>query len=187
MSRIRRFVDFIATPLGRFVVIVDEEGCLRVSGFAERHARVERELERHAAGPDIELVETADPAGISSAVARYFAGELGALVGLPMALEGTPFQLQVWHALATIPCGETRSYAELARAVGRPAAVRAVGMANGSNPLGLILPCHRVVGSDGSLTGYGGGVERKQWLLFHERGAAQQRAFAFAAPDARRR
>jgi len=87
---------------------------------------------------------------------------------LPLAPRGSPFQLEVWAALARIPFGETRSYAELARAIERPRAVRAVGAANARNPLSLIVPCHRVIGSDGSLTGYAGGVERKRWLLAHE-------------------
>ena len=81
---------------------------------------------------------------------------------------GTPFQRAVWRALREIPCGETRSYGEIARRIGRPKAVRAVGLANGANPIGIVVPCHRVIGSNGTLTGYGGGIERKRWLLAHE-------------------
>lgn len=99
---------------------------------------------------------------------RYFEGELTALDDVPVELNGTPFQKQVWLALRRIPCGATISYAELARRIGKAAAVRAVGSANGANPVAVIVPCHRVIGSDGSLTGYGGGLERKQWLLAHE-------------------
>ncbi len=103
---------------------------------------------------------------------------------LPLSPRGTSFQRDVWEALRTIPFGETRSYADIARAIGRPSAVRAVGAANGKNPLSIIVPCHRVIGSDGSLTGYAGGMERKQWLLQHElacigRGSAPA---AFEAP-----
>ncbi|MET7918408.1 methylated-DNA--[protein]-cysteine S-methyltransferase [Streptomyces avermitilis] len=101
----------------------------------------------------------------------YFAGELTEF-DLPLRLDGTPFQRTVWEQLRRIPYGETRSYGELADALGNPKASRAVGLANGKNPLGIIVPCHRVVGADGSLTGYGGGLERKQRLLDFERGAA---------------
>jgi methylated-DNA-[protein]-cysteine S-methyltransferase len=97
----------------------------------------------------------------------YLAGELQAFE-VPVAPQGTPFQQEVWAALRTIPFGATWSYARLARAIGRPAAVRAVGAANGQNPIALIIPCHRVIGADGTLTGYAGGLPRKQWLLAHE-------------------
>ncbi|MBM7439904.1 methylated-DNA--[protein]-cysteine S-methyltransferase [Streptomyces sp. HB132] len=100
----------------------------------------------------------------------YFAGELTEF-DLPLRLEGTPFQRGVWAELARIPYGETRSYGELAGHLGKPGASRAVGLANGRNPVGIIVPCHRVVGASGSLTGYGGGLDRKQRLLSFERGA----------------
>lgn len=99
---------------------------------------------------------------------RYFAGEISALDTVPVELNGTPFQKSVWQALRRIPGGTTISYAELAKRIGDPAAVRAVGTANGANPVAVIVPCHRVIGSDGRLTGYGGGLDRKQWLLQHE-------------------
>jgi len=83
---------------------------------------------------------------------------------------GTPFQQEVWRSLRAIPCGTTTSYGKLAAQIGRPAAVRAVGLANGANPVAVVIPCHRVIGSNGSLTGYGGGLERKRWLLDHEKG-----------------
>ena len=95
---------------------------------------------------------------------RYFAGER-VQFACPLDLHGTPFQLQVWHALTRIPYGETRSYAEIAREIGHPSAVRAVGAANGANPVAIIVPCHRVIGSNGALTGYGGGLPTKAWLL----------------------
>jgi methylated-DNA-[protein]-cysteine S-methyltransferase len=84
-------------------------------------------------------------------------------------MEGTDFQRAVWKALCTVPCGQTLSYGALARRIGRPKAVRAVGLANGANPIGIVVPCHRVIGADGTLTGYGGGLDRKRWLLAHER------------------
>ena len=98
---------------------------------------------------------------------EYFAGERIAF-DLPLGPDGTGFQKLVWHALSQIPYGVTRSYGELARAIGRPAASRAVGMANSKNPISIIVPCHRVIGANGSLTGYAGGMRVKQWLLEHE-------------------
>lgn len=100
-------------------------------------------------------------------LAAYFAGER-AVFDLPLAPAGTAFQLRVWQALRDIPAGETRSYGEIAAGIGRPSASRAVGAANGANPIGIIVPCHRVVGADGTLTGYAGGLDRKRWLLAHE-------------------
>ncbi len=102
----------------------------------------------------------------------YFAGTLHAF-DLPLAPAGTPFQQSVWHALRAIPRGHTQSYAGIARAIANPNAVRAVGLANGRNPISIIVPCHRVIGADGSLTGYGGGLARKRWLLEHEATEAQ--------------
>jgi len=116
---------------------------------------------------------------------RYFAGELTAF-DLPLDPAGTPFQRQVWDELVRIPVGETISYGELARRVGRPGSARAVGAANGQNPISIVIPCHRVIGSDGKLTGYGGGLPRKAWLLDHEAGMARgQLAFAPAPLVAR--
>jgi methylated-DNA-[protein]-cysteine S-methyltransferase len=103
------------------------------------------------------------------ALAAYFGGELDALADVPVKTEGTAFQRDVWNALRRIPAGATISYGQLAANVGRPTASRAVGLANGSNPISIVLPCHRVIGANGALTGYGGGIERKRWLLEHER------------------
>jgi len=99
----------------------------------------------------------------------YFAGDLAVIDRLPVRTGGTGFQRAVWQALRGIPCGTMVTYTELARRIGRPTAVRAVGHANGANPVGIVVPCHRVIGSGGSLTGYGGGIERKSWLLTHEK------------------
>ena len=110
----------------------------------------------------------------------YFAGELREF-SLPLAPVGTPFQLDVWNALRAIPYGETRSYGELAERIGRPKAVRAVGAANGANPLPIVVPCHRVIGSNGTLTGFGGGLPLKQALLALERGARDGQSEMFVA------
>jgi methylated-DNA-[protein]-cysteine S-methyltransferase len=105
---------------------------------------------------------------VAKQLAAYFAGELREF-DLPLAPRGTEFQMKVWRELCRIPYGETISYGELARRIGQPGASRAVGLANGRNPIGIIVPCHRVIGADGSLTGYGGGLDRKKWLLEHEK------------------
>ena len=99
----------------------------------------------------------------------YFGGETTALDGLDVELNGTPFQRRVWEALRAVRAGQTASYGDVARSIGAPAAVRAVGAANGANPVAIVVPCHRIIGASGSLTGYGGGLERKRWLLQHER------------------
>ncbi|MCF3176070.1 methylated-DNA--[protein]-cysteine S-methyltransferase [Streptomyces sioyaensis] len=123
--------------------------------------------------PQESFGDPADPGAppFAAAIAQlraYFRGELTTF-DLPLTLRGTPFQRRVWAALCTIPYGETRSYGQLAEALGLPTAARAVGLANGRNPVGIIVPCHRVVGADGSLTGYGGGLDRKRRLLAFER------------------
>jgi methylated-DNA-[protein]-cysteine S-methyltransferase len=114
--------------------------------------------------------------GIAAMLQRYFEGDIGVLDTIAVELNGTPFQKNVWQALRRIPAGSTISYSDLARRVGEPNAVRAVGTANGANPVAVIVPCHRVIGSNGSLTGYGGGLDRKQWLLVHE-GVVSQTLF----------
>lgn len=117
----------------------------------------------------LETVKTRrDPGGVVAALASYFSGQVDALDGVSVELNGTPFQQRVWQRLRAVRAGTTASYADVARAIGAPAAVRAVGAANGSNPVALIVPCHRIIGSDGRLTGYGGGLDRKRWLLEHE-------------------
>ena len=109
-----------------------------------------------------------DPLGVGTRLARYFDGRLDAIDDLPVDPGGTPFQRRVWSALRRLPCGATRSYGALAAGLGKPAASRAVGLANGANPIAIVIPCHRVIGSDGALTGYAGGIARKRWLLEHE-------------------
>jgi methylated-DNA-[protein]-cysteine S-methyltransferase len=110
-----------------------------------------------------------DPSGILARLEAYFAGDLAVIAGIPVRFDrGTTFQREVWNALREIPVGETISYAELARRVGRPSAFRAVGSANGQNPIGVVVPCHRVIAADGTLGGYTGGLDRKRWLLAHE-------------------
>jgi methylated-DNA-[protein]-cysteine S-methyltransferase len=169
------FVDCIETPIGRLDVVATEQGLLRAVGWRDGHARMDRQLATYRDSPAHRVAAASDPFGFSTALRAYFAGDLTAIDGLPVAAEGTDFQRSVWRSLRDIPAGETRSYADIARSIGRPRAVRAVGLANGANPVALVVPCHRVIGANGTLTGYGGGLERKRWLLEHEERAQTQR------------
>jgi methylated-DNA-[protein]-cysteine S-methyltransferase len=162
-------IDRLKTPIGTMIIAADAEGNLRVALFAKDEEIVRRYLRLQCGERGFSLEPAENPHGLSETIARYFAGELGAIDRIPVETGGTPFQREVWHALREIPCGTTTSYGELAKRIGRPAAVRAVGLANGANPVAVVVPCHRVIGSNGSLTGYGGGIERKRWLLDHEK------------------
>ncbi|HLK10225.1 MAG TPA: methylated-DNA--[protein]-cysteine S-methyltransferase [Candidatus Binatia bacterium] len=164
----RLLIDRTRTPLGELILVADGEGRLRAVGWADHEAHLLRRLRGHCDGRAFALVPRADPGGLTRALAAYFAGDLRAIDDLPVCTGGTPFQRAVWAALRRIPCGTTVSYGEIARRIGRPSAVRAVGQANNANPVGIVVPCHRVVAADGALAGYGGGVERKRWLLAHE-------------------
>ena len=157
----------VETPAGTFRLFA-KGGALVAAGFEEAAPRLLSRLEARF-GP-LDVREEADPAGAVAALRRYLAGDAPALDALAVDLGGTLFQRAVWEALREIPCGTTVTYAEVARRVGRPRAVRAVGAANGANPVSVVVPCHRVVGKDG-LRGYAGGLPRKEWLLAHE-GAA---------------
>ncbi len=148
------------------LLLVTEGATLRALDFADYEARMRTLLQRHYG--TVELVEGPLPATIATALDAYFAGDLTALDAVPVATGGSVFQKAVWAALRAIPPGTTTGYGALAAALGRPGAARAVGLANGSNPIGIVVPCHRVIGADGRLTGYAGGVERKAWLLRHE-------------------
>ncbi|WP_436356004.1 methylated-DNA--[protein]-cysteine S-methyltransferase [Brevundimonas sp. CEF1] len=162
-------LDRIASPVGEVLLVTDAEGAVRAFDFSDYEARMLKLLARHYG--EVALSEGRAPEAVRAAVAAYFGGDATALDGLPVRTGGTDFQRSVWAALRTIPAGETWSYGQLAHAIGKPSAVRAVGLANGANPVGVIVPCHRVVGANGTLTGYAGGLERKRWLLAHE-GAA---------------
>ena len=127
---------------------------------------IRRNLARWYRDVPVELYP--DPAGAVSALAKYFRGDLAALDGVDVELNGTPFQMRVWQALRSVGAGTTASYSDIARRIHASSAIRAVGAANGANPVALIVPCHRIIGTNGSLTGYGGGLDRKRWLLRHE-------------------
>lgn len=156
----------LSSPLGPLALAVSPRGLVALDLEGDEEGMLHR-LERRFGA--LSLARAGNPGGVVEALRRYFDGGLEALDELPVDPGGTPFQHQVWLTLRRIRAGETWSYARLAAEVGRSGAVRAVGAANGANPVPLVLPCHRVIGSDGRLVGYGGGLDRKQWLLRHER------------------
>jgi methylated-DNA-[protein]-cysteine S-methyltransferase len=162
----RLLLDRAPSPIGEILIVTDETGLLRAVDFHDFEPRLRRLLRLHYG--EVPLETGSAPAETRAAFARYFAGDVTALSDLAWDTGGTAFQRAVWRALAAIPPGQTVTYSELARRVDRPAAIRAVGAANGANPLSLVAPCHRVIGMSGALTGYAGGIDRKRWLLAHE-------------------
>jgi methylated-DNA-[protein]-cysteine S-methyltransferase len=162
-------IDRIGSPIGE-ILLVCEEAALVALDFQDFEERLYRDLGRRHRG--LEVKPGAAARSIREPIRRYFDGDRTALDRIPVRAGGTPFQERVWAALRRIPFGETVSYGTLARRLQVPRAYRAVGLANGSNPISIVVPCHRVIGSDGTLTGYGGGLERKRWLLQHEGVAA---------------
>ncbi|MFO1060658.1 MAG: methylated-DNA--[protein]-cysteine S-methyltransferase [Dongiaceae bacterium] len=161
-------LDRLETPIGALLLVADGAGRLQAAEWADAAERLAPVLRRRFATSLDALQPAHDPAGLTGALAAYFAGDLGAIDDLPIGEGGTGFQRRVWAALRGIPAGTTATYGAIAARLGRPAATRAVGHANGANPVSVVVPCHRLVGADGSLTGYGGGLARKRWLLTHE-------------------
>ena len=153
----RYFYKMVDSPVGRLKLVASDAGLAAILWENDRPGRVQLPIEAEDRRHPV-LVET------ERQLQEYFSGRRTAFA-LPLDVAGTVFQRQVWQALLTIPFGETRSYGQIARQIGKPAAVRAVGAANGANPIAVFLPCHRVIGADGSLTGYGGGLELKRALL----------------------
>ena len=165
---LKLLIDRIKTPIGEMLIVADHNGNLRAIDWADHEARMHRLLRLHCGGKGFVLEPTDNPSGLTNAIRSYFAGDLHSIDTLPVQTAGTPFQREVWDALRKISCSTTISYRKLAERIGRATAIRAVGLANGANPVGVVVPCHRVIGANGSLTGYGGGIERKRWLLQHE-------------------
>ena len=165
---LRLLEDKIATPLGPLWVLADEQGNLRAVEWEEHSDRMVALLNIHYRAQGYERIAATNPCGLSDKLTAWFDGELSIIDDLPTATAGTPFQREVWQALRAIPCGQVMHYGELAQQLGRAGAARAVGAANGSNPVSIVVPCHRVIGRNGTLTGYAGGVQRKEWLLRHE-------------------
>ena len=171
------FRTILPTPLGEMLALASEGGLCAlefttVQGRArgeERLTRLDARLERWFPPHEIVDRETAPIAKARRWLTGYFSGEGADITGIPLDMRGAPFERRVWQALQAIPPGQTTSYGAIAQSLGSPGASRAVGAANGANPIAIIVPCHRVIGSSGSLTGYGGGLDRKVWLIDHER------------------
>ncbi len=161
MPNAELFVTGFETLIGQARLVYDNEGQVHAFGWYEGDTW----LKRFGCA---DFVDGTDPFGLVATMNAYFAGDVRAIDHIRVQMRGTAFQNAVWQALRGIPAGETMSYGALAKKLGQPGAMRAVGLANGANPIGVIVPCHRVIGADGSLTGYGGGIARKKWLLAHE-------------------
>jgi len=160
-------MDKVETPIGAALLLFDGEGRLRALEWEDYEARMLQLLQVYNGGGP-ELTRGSGPAEVIRAVKAYFEGDIDSINEIECRGAGTPFQEAVWAALRRIPAGQTLSYGALAAQIGVPKAVRAVGHANGSNPISVVVPCHRVIGTNGKLTGYGGGLDRKRWLLTHE-------------------
>jgi methylated-DNA-[protein]-cysteine S-methyltransferase len=171
-------LDRLATAIGDALIVTDDTGCLRAFDWADHESDMARLLRLHYGS--VVPKPGAAPQIIRRLLQSYFEGDIGCLGAIEWRTAGTAFQRSVWAGLTKIAPGKTLSYGALAAELGRPKSVRAVGTANGANPISVVVPCHRVIGADGSLTGYGGGIERKRWLLNHE-GAAFRDASAHQA------
>jgi methylated-DNA-[protein]-cysteine S-methyltransferase len=161
-------LERLNTPTGPMLIVTDDEELLRAVDWEDHEPRMQRLMRIHYGAGTVRPRDGTGPSAACRSLQAYFAGELDAISGLPTATNGTEFQRTVWDALCRIPVGQTVSYGALAAQIGRPTARRAVGLANGANPIAIVVPCHRVIGANASLTGYGGGLERKRWLLAHE-------------------
>ena len=161
-------LERVSTPLGQMLVLTDAQQQLRAVDWQDYESRMHTLLRRQYGKDAVQVHDAGQPSAARRALEAYFDGEVAAINDLPVALGGTDFQRQVWQALRGIAGGQTVSYGSLAGRIERPTAVRAVGLANGANPVGIVIPCHRVIGANASLTGYGGGLHRKRWLLEHE-------------------
>jgi methylated-DNA-[protein]-cysteine S-methyltransferase len=159
-------VDRLSTPIGTALLVTDADGHLRALDWEDYETRMKELLRLHYGAVNLKPAQA--PHEMRTALADYFKGDLDRLETIRWRVAGTPFQQKVWRALSKIPVGTTMSYGALAAKIKMPSAVRAVGHANGSNPISVVLPCHRLIGANGSLVKYGGGLERKRWLLQHE-------------------
>ncbi len=162
-------LERLNTPTGWILIVTDDNRYLRAIDWEDHEQRMQKLLRRHYGDGAIQLHKALSPSPARRSLQAYFEGDIDAIAKLPTATNGTDFQRAVWDALRRIPVGQTMSYGALAIQIGRPTAIRAVGLANGANPIPIVVPCHRVIGANGSLTGFGGGLGRKRWLLAHER------------------
>ena len=162
-------LDRVKTPIGALLIVCDDDGKLRAAEFHDHEDRMHRSLRLSSATQGgYALRKAAAPAAVRDPIEAYFAGDLGVIDRIEVATGGTPFQQRVWRALRKITPGKTLTYGTLAARIGADKAMRAVGAANGANPVSVVVPCHRLIGANGSLIRYGGGLERKRWLLQHE-------------------
>ncbi len=173
-----------SSPVGEVLLVTDDDSALRSLDFADFESRMHRLLRLHYG--TFTLTECAAPAMVTQRLSDYYDGDLHAIESIRVATGGTAFQREVWGALRRIAAGTSMNYGQLAAGLGRPAASRAVGSANGANPVAIVVPCHRVVGANGALTGYAGGTRRKRWLLDHESRHATVASMAAAASAASR-
>ncbi len=165
-------VEQLSSPIGPMLLLTDEQQTLRMLDWIDCQERMDRLLRRQYGLGRTRTLAATRRSTARDAMEAYFGGDLSAIDRLLVANGGTDFQRQVWAALRTIPAGQTCSYGQLAAAIDRPKAVRALGLANGANPIAIVVPCHRVIGANGALTGYGSGLARKAWLLAHEGGGS---------------
>jgi len=173
----RRLLD---TPVGPMLALASESAlCALEFGKEDRHHRLDARMARWFPPHTIENGSSAALEATAAWLDAYFAGRAADSRALPLAMHGTEFERRMWNALLEIPAGQTRSYGDIAVGLGLRNGARAVGLANGANPIAIIVPCHRVIGSTGTLTGYGGGLDRKQWLLDHERRWSSAPTLAF--------
>jgi methylated-DNA-[protein]-cysteine S-methyltransferase len=161
-------IERVPTAIGVMLLVSDNRDVLRALTWEDAETYLRQRLQQDSEVAGLTLSERPSASDARRALEAYFDGDLFAIDRIPVETGGTRFQRDVWAALRTIPAGQTLSYSALASRIGRPKAVRAVGLANGANPIGIVIPCHRVIGADASLTGYGGGLDRKRWLLEHE-------------------
>jgi methylated-DNA-[protein]-cysteine S-methyltransferase len=166
-------LDRLPTPIGTALLVTDADGLLRALDWEDYAPRMQQLLRLHYGA--VNLKGARAPRELRAALTGYFNGDLDRLISIQWRVAGTPFQQKVWNALPRIPAGTALSYGALATKLGMPRAVRAVGHANGSNPISVVVPCHRLIGASGSLVKYGGGLERKRWLLQHEGVRIQER------------
>jgi methylated-DNA-[protein]-cysteine S-methyltransferase len=160
------YFDEMPSPIGTILMACDDRGALCALDYGDYESRMFDLLKRRYG--EVKLTRRPDPNGCRSRMAAYFAGNFAALDGITVNGGGSPFQQKVWKALRSIPPGKTESYGRIAARIESPSAARAVGLANSRNPIAIVVPCHRVIGANCTLTGYAGGLERKRWLLAHE-------------------
>ena len=166
-------LDRLPTPIGTALLVTDADGLLRALDWEDYEPRMQQLLRLHYGAVELKIARA--PRELRAALTGYFKGDLDRLAAIQWRVAGTAFQQKIWSALPEIRAGTTLSYGALAAKLKMPKAVRAVGHANGSNPISVVLPCHRLIGANGSLVKYGGGLERKRWLLQHEGAPIQER------------